>query len=62
METPDDKMKIAGNNKYIGKCKAGFTFSDFFKENWLHKIKIIAYCVFTTCSSKISVNKTRRFE
>lgn len=44
METPDDEMKIAGNSKYIGKCKAGFTFSEFFKGNWLHKIKIIVYC------------------
>lgn len=31
METPDDKIKISGNSKYIGKCKAGFTYSDFFK-------------------------------
>lgn len=30
METPDDKIKISGNSKYIGKCKAGFTYSDFF--------------------------------
>ena len=30
METPDDEMKIAETSKYIGKCKADFTFSEFF--------------------------------
>lgn len=41
METPDDKIKISGNSKYIGNVVRKTTYSDFFKENWRHKIKII---------------------